>query len=168
MLYAAYGSNLHPARLTARTPSATLLGTATLSGWAIKFHERSRDGSSKANIEQAGGVTFLAVYDIPEPELNRLHVIEGAGYGVETLEVPDFGACAIYIAAETHIDDSLSPYSWYKSLVLMGCRHFEFPSDYVARIDAVGARLDPDIERHELHMKLVAKAIDPKDSTWQR
>jgi hypothetical protein len=34
VLYAAYGSNLHPLRLAARAPSAALLGTCALPGWS--------------------------------------------------------------------------------------------------------------------------------------
>ena len=38
-LYFAYGSNLHPPRLRARTPSARALGRADLEGYRLLFHK---------------------------------------------------------------------------------------------------------------------------------
>ena len=46
MLYAAYGSNLHPARLSRRAPSAEFVGTALLPGWELRLHKRGQDGSA--------------------------------------------------------------------------------------------------------------------------
>lgn len=45
--YLAYGSNLHPLRLTARVSSARPLGTVPMPGYKIAFHKRSIDHSGK-------------------------------------------------------------------------------------------------------------------------
>ena len=52
LYYFAYGSNLHPKRLKdpKRAPSAELVTTGTVTGYCLKWHKESSDGSSKCNI----------------------------------------------------------------------------------------------------------------------
>lgn len=45
--YLAYGSNLHPIRMTERVPSARVLGAIELPDHLLAFNKRSTDGSSK-------------------------------------------------------------------------------------------------------------------------
>ena len=42
MLYAAYGSNLHPVRLSARVRAARLLGAGSVTGWELRFNKRGQ------------------------------------------------------------------------------------------------------------------------------
>lgn len=160
MIYAAYGSNLHPVRLTARVPSATLLGTCVLPGWSLRFHKRGADGSAKCDIVAHGDRTYLAVYDIAAAHRARLDEAEGvgAGYEVRTLELPGYGDGFIYVANESHVDPTLKPYGWYRALVAIGCRYHAFPGDYVARLAAVETIDDPDLARHARHMDIVRRA----------
>ena len=51
----AYGSNLHPFRLTHRVPSAKLLGVVSVPGKRLAFHKRSDDGSGKCLFYAPGG-----------------------------------------------------------------------------------------------------------------
>lgn len=160
VLYAAYGSNLHPVRLGARVPSAVLLGKSSVSGRSLRFHKRGRDGSGKCNIVQADAEVFVAVYEMASRHIPRLHRFEGAGMGyeVETLRVPDFGECMTYVASLEHIDDELTAWSWYKELVLAGCRYLGFPNQYIAEITGLTSRRDPDRARHDEHMQIVEDA----------
>ena len=48
--YLAYGSNLHPLRLTLRVPSARVIGVVEMPGYMLEFHKRSIDGSGKCLI----------------------------------------------------------------------------------------------------------------------
>lgn len=155
MLYAAYGSNLHPARLRARVPSAELLGTAVVAGKRLQFHKRGRDGSAKANLIDAPGSVHVAVYAIAGSHKVRLDRVEGAGYRVETLDVADFGGCFVYVAEESHVDESLKPFSWYTGLVIAGCRHLGFPEGYVESIASVEAIEDPDAARHRRELGIL-------------
>ena len=162
MLYAAYGSNLHPMRMRQRTPSARLLGTAAIAGMALRFHKRGyRDFSGKCNIvEDSDRLIYVAIYEIPVAEMRWLDHHEGAGAGYDRtlVEVERFGDCATYQAtAAAHIDDTLQPFTWYKMLVLAGCRKLAFPASYVESIRAVSAVQDLNSDRHKTHMQLAAE-----------
>lgn len=157
MRYAAYGSNLHPLRLSRRVASARLLGAAFLPGWSLHFHKRSADESGKCNIQRGSAGVHFAVYDMSRADRLILDGIEGVGSGYELvkLEIPGFGECFSYTASESHIDDRLQPYDWYRALVLAGARALGFPKDYVAGIAGTRARRDPDARRHEQMWDLV-------------
>jgi len=157
--YAAYGSNLHPLRLRKRTDEARLLGTARVDGFALRFHKRGNlDGSGKCNIvEQTDSHVLMAIFEIPDRGIDSLDIEEGVGSGYErrSIEAGEFGHCLTYLAQDSHIDEELLPFTWYKELVLAGCRVHGFPDDYVAAIRAVNAVNDPDPERHRFHIQLL-------------
>lgn len=159
MFYAAYGSNLHPLRLQQRTPSARLVGTSAIAHYSLRFHKRGyRDFSGKCNlVPQFDSVVHVAIYDISSREISLLDKAEGAGAGYDrtTLAVEGFGECVTYLASASHIDETLMPFSWYKSLVLVGCEQLAFPIDYVEKILAIESIVDSVESRHYLHMKLV-------------
>lgn len=159
--YAAYGSNLHPLRLGRRLASATLRGTSFLPGWSLEFNKRSRDGSGKCSIRRGSPGVHLAVYDVSDADRRVLDQIEGVGDGYDelVLDVPGFGRCFSYSAADTHMDESLLPYDWYLRLVLTGALFHGFPEDYVGRIRTVATTNDPDGGRHRSMWDLV-ESID--------
>ena len=150
MLYAAYGSNLHPLRLERRHISARLIGTGRLDGHGLRFHKRGRDASGKCNILDPGDEVYLAIYEMTVADKRRLDGIEGVGggYTSESLRVAGFGECFTYVAEQTHIDNALAPFDWYREMVIAGCRYHDFPSDYVERIRAVDTIEDGDTERN--------------------
>lgn len=157
--YAAYGSNLHPIRLAERVPSSRLRGGAILQGYELRFHKRGVDGSGKCNIVEGTGRVLVAVFDLDAAEKPLLDAAEslGVGYLETQLDVPGHGRCFTYTATATHIDDTLLPYTWYKSLVLLGCQFNGFAADYLGRVESVPERQDPDRERHLRNMRLVAQ-----------
>ncbi len=159
MLYAAYGSNLHPGRLRQRVPGAELLGTATLSHWRLAWHKRGMDGSAKCDIVPHDGKrVHIAVFHFSDRDLPRLDRAEGHGRGYEHhwLDLADFGQVLTYRAASTHIDDSLLAYEWYRAYVLAGCRFHDFDSRYIEAIRGLAHRPDPDPGRHQRHMAHLA------------
>jgi hypothetical protein len=151
--YFAYGSNLHPARLRARVPSAEFVEVAVHPDRALQFSKRSRDGSAKATVVPALGSRVLgAIYRIDETEKCLLDRAEGLGQGYEedwqslplsTGVVRSFH----YVAASDYIDPSLQPYHWYKELVLAGARYHGFPADAIAAIERIVSIDDPDEKR---------------------
>ena len=149
MLYAAYGSNLHPLRLAGRISSALLVKTSFLPNWSLHFHKRSKDGSGKCNILSGGDGVYIAIFEISVADKHVLNKIEGLGFGYTetTLRIPQIGDCVTYVAQESHIDDSLIPYDWYRELVLIGARIHEFPADYLSRISSLATHQDPDPNR---------------------
>ena len=159
MRYAAYGSNLHPLRLSERISSAKLIGTSFLPDWSLRFHKRSLDKSGKCNIVSGSSGIHVAIYDISIADKTTLDKIEGLGTGyVEiSLAVPDIGECKSYAAEDSYIDNTLDPYDWYKELVLIGARAHNFPVEYIDKIDAVIARQDLDSRRSADRWKTVEK-----------
>ena len=163
MLYAAYGSNLHPVRLTARLSSAELVGTAWLPGWSLCFHKRSKDDSGKCSILNGDNGVHFAIFDISVEDKLALDEIEGVGVGYfeVCLEIPGIGNCVSYAAQEGYIDESLRPYDWYKELVLAGARFHGFPEHYLKQIEHVQAIRDPDSERSVSQWAMVEQVRNP-------
>lgn len=156
MLYAAYGSNLHPTRLGARLTSPRFAGTASVAGWELQFHKRGFDVSAKCNIIRADGHIHVAVYALTARAFEALDGIEGPGYERGELTVPGFGVCQTYFATACHIDDALLPYDWYRDLVLLGAARHRFPGAYRAAIQRIRTIPDPDFERDRKHRIVIA------------
>ena len=160
MRYAAYGSNLHPLRLAARSPSARLLGTAAVPGWHLAFNKRGADGSGKCSIGLGGPGVWVAVFSMDRPDAERLDGFEGAGYLRRELDVPGFGRCFTYLGEADWLDDALEPYDWYRDLVLAGARLHGFPREYVETIEAQACRRDEDRGRRERNASLLARIAE--------
>lgn len=99
----------------------------------------------------------VAVFHIHVADKVELDRIEGLGEGYDevSLHLESFGSCFAYTARETHIDNSLLPYTWYKELVLLGAHALEFPAPYASRIQSMMASQDPDPARHQEMWDLV-------------
>ena len=162
LFYFAYGSNLHPLRITARVPSARFLGLKTVPGYRLHFHKRhQQDNSGKCNMYYTGGdddIVIGAIYEMPEHEKPLLDQCEGPGYRCDSIALEFAGTeldCFVYIAEESHIDDQLVPHCWYKNLVLLGAEFHGLPDDYLDTIRRVEAGTDPDQEQHRRNYLLV-------------
>jgi len=156
VVYFAYGSNMLTARLRARMPSCEPIGIATLPGHVLRFHKRSKDGSSKCNALAAGaGDRVVGVLFSFEPaERAKLDKAEGVGNGYDHAMVTVINEegrrrkVLTYLADAEHIDDSLRPYTWYKELVLAGASEHDLSADYVAAcIAPVEATVDSNAAR---------------------
>ncbi len=90
-----------------------------------------------------------AIYEISAKDKLVLDRIEGVGFGYSetTLTIPNVGDCLSYVAADTHIDDSLLPYDWYHELVMIGAHTHGFPDDYLKQIELEQSLHDPDPNR---------------------
>ena len=157
LLYAAYGSNLHPDRLNERVAAAKLEGTAFIPDFTLTFDKRGVDGSGKAAITQGGDGVYVALYSMDAAGKATLDYYEhiNVGYYDFTIEVPGFGECFLYSATEAYSVPGLEPYCWYHALVREGSIAHGFPDDYVGAIDAVPRRQDPDSERRQSNWALV-------------
>ena len=161
LYYFAYGSNLHPARLQVRVPSAEFVEVAVLPDRALRFCKRSVDGSAKCTLAPAlGSRTLGAVYRLAAQEKELLDRVEGLdqGYdeGWQGLPLNDGVVRAFfYVAAPDYLDATLQPYHWYKHLVLAGARYHGFPDAYIAAIDAVASIEDPDAGRRSRNERIV-------------
>jgi len=169
-LYFAYGSNLLPARLRARTPSARIVGTAMLEGFRLAWHKHGCDDSGKCDIvatDTGRDRVHGALYAIEPDEWPALDIAEELGTGYE--------ACRLQVRSgdENHLAHSyralqvtpeLKPFEWYKALVVHGARAHDLPADYIQRLRATPAWKDPDRDRHDLHLRL----LEPVSPTGDR
>ncbi|MDN5938663.1 MAG: gamma-glutamylcyclotransferase [Salinisphaera sp.] len=149
MHYFAYGSNMLTARLAKRVGRVQPLGPAWLKGHALRFHKRGSDGSGKCNAfatGRPGDLVHGVLFDINEARLRRLHAAEGPGYEFAQVQVnTEEGTLPAmsYRARNIWIDDALAPYTWYQAFVLAGAREHKLPAAYVAYIENLFARHDP-------------------------
>ena len=161
ILYFAYGSNMSTRRIRRRIQSATVLSSAYLAGYCLRFRKKSVDGSAKCDIEytrvgedRVHGV----VYEIPVDDKNVLDHYEGLGNGYEDRQVSivlpggDTIIASTYFA--THIDASLKPFHWYKEHVLRGAYEHTLPGEYVEAIEAVHSIPDPDRDKHAAELSI--------------
>ena len=113
LYYLAYGSNLHPVRLSERVPSARLIGPAVLPRFRLKFHMRGADDSGKGNLfADPAAHAYGAVYAIEAHHKSLLDRYEGPGYRCGRLNAEVGGRaydCFVYLAAPGYVDDSLRP-----------------------------------------------------------
>lgn len=173
--YFAYGSNLHPARMRLRVPSALALGCAVLTGHQLRFHKRSRhDGSAKCDAHFTGRPQdriYGAVYSLTAADKAALDAIEGPGYEIAERVVIRAGcqqAVFLYRARPEAIADDLQPFDWYHALVLAGARHHGLPSAYVAALAAIPCRVDPDPARSARELAPLAPTSEINPSPFGR
>ncbi|MGH3365704.1 MAG: gamma-glutamylcyclotransferase [Nocardioidaceae bacterium] len=78
-LYAAYGSNLDPARMGARCPHSPLRGVGWLTGWRLTFggEDIGWDGALATLVEDPLHQVFVALYDVTPEDEERLDEWEG-------------------------------------------------------------------------------------------
>lgn len=157
----AYGSNMSTARLRERCPSAKPLGVAELIGFELRWHKRSADGSGKCDIV-AGATPETRVlgvlYEIASKEKSELDRAEGLGNGYAEIEVEVIskGSPARAKAYQaTAVQQDPIPYSWYRELVVAGAKEHGLPAAYIAQLEAIPAKEDPDRERHKKNMSLI-------------
>ena len=133
----------------------------------MHFHKRSVDLSAKCSISMGSSGVFVAVYEMSADDKQTLDQIEGvsAGYSDISIDVPGHGRCATYVAAESHIDEALVPYDWYREMVLLGCRELLLPSTYAARIERVTAQPDPDPQRGADNWRIIDRLRESRGGT---
>ncbi len=149
-LYFAYGSNMLPARLRARCPSAHVIGAATAAGYDVEFSKRSVDGSGKATlVEAAGTATPGVLFEIGKTDLIALDRAEGASGKVPGYErIEDFSVsvadepitATTYIASRT--ERELKPFDWYLALVIAGVRHHALGDEHMQRLRLIEHLID--------------------------
>ena len=157
----AYGSNMSTVRLRARTRSARFLARGQLEKHSLRWHKRSVDGSGKCNALATGRRSDLVwgvLFELDRRGKDALDAAEGLGRGYEEQVVRILTGDGVrlalaYIAQD--VDETLTPYHWYKNHVLTGAREHGLPDDYIAGIVRVRSIEDLDVRRaamnHRLH-----------------
>ncbi len=130
--YFAYGSNMLTARLRARTPSATPVGTGYVEG------RRLEPRAEEAALDRAEGVG--AGY-----KKDTVLVISNETEGPFALQFDTVVDAATYVA--TDLRTGLQPYRWYKAFVVAGAVEHDLPMPYVEWLRTAGTTDDPDASR---------------------
>ncbi|WP_134764636.1 gamma-glutamylcyclotransferase family protein [Nocardioides sp. 1609] len=83
-LYAAYGSNLDPARMSERCPHSPLQTTGWLTGWRLTFggEELGWDGALPTLVQDPFEQVYVAVYDVVPTDEDALDGWEQADSGL--------------------------------------------------------------------------------------
>lgn len=162
MLCFSYGSNMSLDRLRSRVPSAQFVAVANLRGHRLRFHKLSRrDHSAKCDAVLTGNPDDLVIGVVSEIADNEKRFLDraeglGTGYGERQVEVETWEGeilrPTMYFA--TSIDVTLKPYDWYKRHVLIGAMENNLPAEYIARIESVEAKADPDRERYHRELSI--------------
>ena len=83
-LYAAYGTNLDPARMGERCPHSPLHATGWLQGWRLTFggEDLGWDGALATIVPDPFEQVFVAVYDVTDEDVAALDGWESADTGL--------------------------------------------------------------------------------------
>jgi hypothetical protein len=83
-LYAAYGTNLDPIRMSERCPHSPLQTTGWLEGWRLTFggEEHGWDGALATIVQDAFEQVFVAVYDVSAEDESELDSWDSADTGL--------------------------------------------------------------------------------------
>ncbi|MBN7798689.1 gamma-glutamylcyclotransferase family protein [Parahaliea mediterranea] len=151
LFYFAYGSNMSAARLLARAPSARSRGRHYLPRHLLRFHKAGHDGSAKCDAWHTGNDgdrVWGVLYQLAATDKAVLDRIEGLGAGYEikdvTLTGTDGGIHRAFTYYATAIEAALLPFDWYLHHVLRGAREADLPADYLAALERIPTRADPD------------------------
>lgn len=83
-LYAAYGSNLHPAWMAERAPHSPLVGPGWLQGWRLTFagEDVSLQGALVTIVEDPNDQVYVMVYALADDDERALNEFEAADFGL--------------------------------------------------------------------------------------
>ncbi|MFI5843658.1 gamma-glutamylcyclotransferase family protein [Catenuloplanes sp. NPDC051500] len=135
--YAAYGSNLDPARMHAYAPHSPMIGVGWLEGWRLTFAGEDVlgwEGAVTTVVESPGDRVFVALYDVDEFDAAQLDEVEGVNSGtyrkltvrVATLE----GEVTAWVYVLNGYEGGL-PTSWYLTEIANAAQAAGAPDDYV-------------------------------------
>lgn len=147
IFYFAYGSNMLPARLAARCPSAKLIGRADVRGYRVRFAKHGMDGSAKATLVVAEGAASGVLFALHPKDLAALDRAEGVGRGYDRLDDFRVRHAGQSLDTVTYIAPNpvhgLAAFDWYLALVLAGARLHCFDMEAMAELRAVSWQTDP-------------------------
>ena len=140
-LYAAYGTNLDPARMGERCPHSPLRETGWLEGWRLTFggEEHGWDGALATIVEDPLEQVFVAIYDVTAEDEHHLDVLESADTGlyrkmkvrVSTLLGEQLAWVYVLDAYEGGL-----PSASYLGILAEAAEAADAPEDYVAALRA--------------------------------
>lgn len=140
-LYAAYGPNLDPARMSERCPHSPLRGTGWLEGWRLTFggEEIGWDGALATIVQDTFEQVFVALYDVTAPDLSALDSWESADSGVfrkVRVRVSMLDGEGVAWAYVLDAFEGGLPSAHYLGLLADAAEAADAPADYVSALRA--------------------------------
>jgi gamma-glutamylcyclotransferase (GGCT)/AIG2-like uncharacterized protein YtfP len=140
-LYAAYGSNLDPARMGERCPHSPLRTTGWLVGWRLTFggEEHGWDGALATIVEDPLEQVFVAVYDVTGDDEARLDTWESADSGLYRKMKVRVDTLVGEQVAWTYVLDAYEgglPSAIYLGTLADAAEAADAPTDYVTALRA--------------------------------
>ncbi len=140
-LYAAYASNLDPARMGKRCPHSPLRSTGWLVGWRLTFggEDLGWDGALPTIVEDVLDQVFVAIYDVTDEDIALLDGWESVDSGlyrktrvrVATMHGEQVAWAYVLDAYEGGL-----PSAGYLSMLAAAAEAADAPADYVAALRA--------------------------------
>jgi gamma-glutamylcyclotransferase (GGCT)/AIG2-like uncharacterized protein YtfP len=135
--YAAYGSNLDPARMRAYCPYSPMVGTGWLEGWRLTFAGEDalgREGAVTTIVESPGDRVFVALYDVHPRDASQLDEVEGVVAGTYRRLTVRAATLDGEVTAWVYVFDGYEgglPTAWYLSEIANAAQKAGAPDDYV-------------------------------------
>ncbi|MCW2851022.1 MAG: gamma-glutamylcyclotransferase [Nocardioides sp.] len=138
-LYAAYGTNLDPARMSERCPHSPLHTTGWLEGWRLTFggEDHGWDGSLSTIVQDPFEQVFVAVYDITEADEADLDGWEAADSGLYRKTKVRVATMNGEMVVWTYVLDAYEgglPSASYLGMLAEAAEAADAPDDYVAAL----------------------------------
>ncbi|WP_181312222.1 gamma-glutamylcyclotransferase [Nocardioides campestrisoli] len=138
-LYAAYGTNLDPARMGERCPHSPLRSTGWLTGWRLTFggEEHGWDGALATIVEDPDEQVFVAVYDVTDEDVVLLDGWESADTGLYRKTRVRVHTLSGEVTAWAYVLDSWEgglPSASYLGVLADAAESAGAPDDYVSAL----------------------------------
>ncbi len=138
-LYAAYGTNLDPARMGDRCPHSPLQTTGWLEGWRLTFggEEHGWDGSLATIVQDSFEQVFVAVYNVTAEDITQLDSWESADNGLYRKTKVRVSTMNGEVVAWTYVLDAFEgglPSASYLGILAEAADAAGAPADYVGAL----------------------------------
>lgn len=135
-LYAAYGTNLDPARMSDRCPHSPLHTTGWLEGWRLTFggQEHGWDGALATIVQDSFEQVFVAVYDVTDEDAAALESWESPDPGLYLRTKVRVKSLTGDLVAWTFVLDAYEgglPSASYLGVLADAAEAADAPQDYV-------------------------------------
>lgn len=154
---------MHPLRLRERVPSAQVLTRTVLPGHELVYGKRGVDGSGKCTVRptrDSASEVHGVLFEMLLSERAVLDRAEGPLYErkLTYFEIGRQRIRGFYYEAKDHaVDADLTPFDWYRDLVIAGARYHGLPQAYVTSLASVICQPDRDTRRASSMRELLGR-----------
>lgn len=138
-LYAAYGTNMDPVRMSERCPHSPLHGTGWLEGWRLTFggEDHGWDGALGTIVQDPFEQVFVALYDVTDEDRATLDGWESADTGLYRKAKVRVSTLTGEVVAWVYVLDAFEgglPSATYLGTLADAAEAADAPADYVAAL----------------------------------